>query len=289
MRSGLTCRAITLEEQAAVERLYRTYGRGDSAHAFPSLFLWKEDMQLSLCLAEEGYTVRSGWKDGWFFPCGSRACVVGLIEALLEAGCRRLCYLTEADVRLLEEEFPGRFSVRESPEDSEYLYDRREMIELPGRRFAKLRNLCRRLEREHSLSVEPLTERSLPTVREIAGQWERASARTEGISGARATALLLDHWTQLGAGGVLLILDGEPWAAAAGFPLGEGVFDCCFQKARVNLPGVTESVRAALAAQSPASTVRFNYEEDLDVEGLRLMKRRLRPCDMIRMYTGEVR
>ena len=288
MSAGLYCREIALDDRGPVEGLYRAYGRGDSAHAFPSIFLWQEDMKLSLCLEEAVYTVRCGWKDGWFSPCGEPRAVTECVEALLSAGCRRLCYLTEADVRLLETAFPGRFSIREAPEDSEYLYDRQQMIELPGRRFAKLRNLCRRLEREHSLSVEPLTEAGLPAVREIAAQWRPSAGQAEGISGDRAVELLLDHWTQLGAGGVLLTLDGEPWAASAGFLLNEAVFDCCFQKARVNIPGVTEYIRAALAAASPDPVVRFNYEEDLGVEGLRLMKQRLRPCAMIPMYTGEI-
>lgn len=286
MTDTIPIRGIDLADREAVERLYSAWGQGDSARAFPSLYLWRQEMELSLLLEEEAYAVRSGWRGAWFFPCGSprgkRAC----LARLLEAGVRRLCYLTREDAAFLETCFPGRFAVREVPEDSEYLYDRGEMISLPGRRFAKLRNLYRRLEREHELEVRPLTSALLPELREIAGEW-REKRRPDDISDETAAEALMDHWTELRVRGVMLYVDKVPWAAAAGYPLGEKAFDCCFQKARRNIPGMTEYLRAALARSLPPAVERLNYEEDLGVEGLRIMKKRLRPCAMITMYTGE--
>ena len=284
MTKGFSTRPLTLGDRDAIETLYQTYGRGDSAHAFPSLFLWQEDMGLSLYLTGNLYALWSEWKGMWFFPCGSDGAKADFLRRLPPG--TGVCYLTEADRAFLDRTLPGTFTLAEAPGDSEYLYDRQEMIDLPGRRFAKLRNLYRRLEREHDLSIVPLTGETLPTVAAIAADWKGESTREGGVSGDRATALLLDHWTGLGASGVLLTLDGEPWAAAAGFPLGKDDFDCCFQKAKVNIPGVTEYLRAGLARLAPEEIRRFNYEEDLGLEGLRLMKTRLRPCAMITMYTG---
>ena len=289
MTGNLTERRITLEDQAAVEELYRAFGRGDSAHAFASLLLWQDGMKLSLCLKPDAYTVKCGWKgaDSWFYPCGSPEGRRECLRALAADGCRRLCYLLEEDAEELERVLPGVFTVREAPEDSEYLYSREDIFGMAGGRFVKVRNLYRRLEKEHEITAVPITEADLPAVRAVCGLWQERHGRERDISGREATGTLLDNWTALGAKGVILRLDGENWAVSAGYPLGDSVYDCCLLNARENLPGVTEHLRTAFARNCPAEVSRFNYEEDLGIEGLRLMKERLRPCSMIRMFTGE--
>ena len=282
---------ITLNDRAEIERLYFRYGHGDSAHAFPSLYLWQDDMGLRLTVKKEAYAVKSRWKgeDAWFFPVGGEAEKAACIQTLLRCGLKRLCYVTEADADFLERFFPGVFAIRPAPEDSEYLYDRRQMMDMPGGQFVKIRNLYRRLEREHSLSAEPVTEASLPLVVDITEKWSPGGNAEGGISDARFMGRLLDTWNALALRGVILRLDGEPWAVAAGYFLSPSTFDCCLMKAKKNIPGVAEHLRTALAGILPGDVTLMNFEEDLGMEGLRLMKMRFRPCGILTMYCGEIR
>ncbi len=285
--SGL--RPIALSDAEAVGQLYARFGRGDSAHAFPSLYVWQEEMELRLLTGEGFYSVRCGWKgpDAWFFPVGEDSAKEAFLRGLKERGPCRLCYMTEEDVRFLESRFPGEFAVRETPEDSEYIYDRQQTASMPGKAFEKIRNRYRRLEREHQLTARPLTPELLSAAAEITAQWNRHTDTGEGILDTRATARILKEWTALNLRGVLLFLDGEPWGVAAGYGLGRGHFDCCLMKARESLPGVADHLRVRLAESLEGDFTYLNLEEDLGVEGLRQMKERLRPCDIIRMYTGE--
>ena len=86
MTDTLTVQSITIADKAAVEELYSAYGRCDSAHAFASLFLWKQDMDLSLYMTPDVYTVRSGWKgeNSWFYPCGKPEARLECVETLME-------------------------------------------------------------------------------------------------------------------------------------------------------------------------------------------------------------
>ena len=282
-------RPIALTDGDTVGQLYARFGRGDSAHAFPSLYLWQEEMGLRLLTGEGFYTVSCRWKgpDAWFFPVGDDGAKEACIRALKERGPCRLCYMTEEDARFLESRFPGAFTLRETPEDSEYVYDREQMAAMPGKAFEKIRNRFRRLEKDHTLTARPLTTELLDMAAEIAAQWNRHTDTGEGILDTRATARILKEWTALNLRGVLLFLDGVPWAVAAGYGLSDGLFDCCLMKARENLPGVADHLRVRLAESLEGEFTRLNLEEDLGVEGLRQMKERLRPCDMIRMYSGE--
>ncbi len=282
-------RPIELADREAMERLYFRFGRGDSAHAFPSLYLWQKEMGLEWLKDEGFYTVRCRWKGGnaWFFPVGDEDGKEACVRALAENAPCRLCYMTEEDVRFLERRFPGVFAVRETPEDSEYLYDREQMETMPGKAFEKIRNRYRRLEKEHAISAQPLTPDLLKAAGEVAAQWSRNTDTGEGILDDSVTARILKDWTALNLRGVLLRVDGEPWAVAAGYELFKGDFDCCLLKARENLPGISDHVRVRLAESLAGEMTRLNLEEDLGVEGLRQMKERLRPCGMIRMYMGE--
>lgn len=282
---------VALADRARIEELYRGYGHGDSAHAFASLYLWHADMGLSALVADGVYTVLCRWRgeNAWFFPVGADEAKAACLHKLLAAGCDRLCYMTEADAAFLERVLPGAFDVRPADGDSEYLYDRREMIDMPGRRFMKIRNLCRKLEREHAITAEPIREATLPLVRHVAEEWHPRSAGEEGIRDVGFMTCLFDGWSALGLQGVMLRLDGEPWAVAAGYPLGETDFDCCLMKARENLSGVAEQLRMALACSLDDRTLRVNFEEDLNLEGLRRMKSRFRPCGKIQMFLGERR
>ena len=289
MKDEIQSREITMADQAEIDRLYRTYGYGDSAHAFPSIFLWKRDMGLTIWTGEEVYTVRSAWKgkNRWFFPCGSKSGKKECIERLIRSGCKGLNYLDEEDADFLETHFPGMFYIQEAEEDSEYIFDRQEMIDMPGSRYEKIRNRYRRLERDHRIEILPVGEEDMGTVQEIMRQWSRNYERGEGISDAGFTALMTENWTALNIRGVMLKLDGQAWGITAGYELDEGQYDCCAQQARENIPGVTDHLRRAFAMILPEGCRRINYEEDLGIEGLRITKTRMRPSRIKRMFSAE--
>ena len=282
-------RPVALQDRGRIEALYGRWGHGDSAHAFTSLLLWQGDMGLSLAASPEAYAVRCRWKgDGaWFFPVGSAEGKRDCIAALLARGLKTLYYVTEEDAAFLHAHFPDTFVLREAPEDSEYLYDRQEMVDMTGAPFVKIRNLYHHLEREHAVTAEPVTEALFPLVQEIAAQWKPGSSPEGSITDRRFMDQMYASWTALGLQGVILRLDGTPWAVSAGYTLTVDTFDCCLMKSRQNLPGIAEHLRAALARRLPDTVRLINFEEDLGIEGLRRMKTRFRPCGRINMYAGE--
>lgn len=106
-------------------------GHALSAHAFVSLWLWKEALGLELCVGEEYFSARAG-EDEWLFPCGSeRGRLAFLAEHANEPGAR-LRYLRSQDAGWLAERFPGQWELIRRPEDDEYLYLREPHIAMEG-------------------------------------------------------------------------------------------------------------------------------------------------------------
>ncbi len=68
---------ITLNCADSVEGLRKKYKHMLSSHAFDSLYLWREQMALSLSLEEDLFSVRYGigGENAWFFPCGNETSV----------------------------------------------------------------------------------------------------------------------------------------------------------------------------------------------------------------------
>ena len=51
-----TC-PVELKHKQSVDAIRQKYGHNLSSHAFPSLYLWRDEMQLSLCLRENFFLV----------------------------------------------------------------------------------------------------------------------------------------------------------------------------------------------------------------------------------------
>lgn len=277
---------ITLAQRERVEALRRRYGHTAASHAFASLFIWQEDMGLSLHLEEDLFAVRCRRRgeNAWFFPCGGPQAAEAFLRRLLEEGNARLCYLREEDAAFLEARLPGRFQIVPREGDSEYLYDRAGQESLEGGRFVRLRNDIHRVERGHALSWLPLTPERLETARSVCAAWTRRAEA--GLRDEAACGRLLDRWTELGALGVLVFVDGEPLSVTAGYPLTDSVFDISLSKQKERLSGLSVWSRRALVRALPPQYTLLNAEEDLGLEGLRLMKRLMRPVDRIKMYEG---
>ncbi|MCC8100708.1 MAG: phosphatidylglycerol lysyltransferase domain-containing protein [Clostridiales bacterium] len=282
---------ITLSMREQVEGLRLKYGRVSASHAFSTLFIWQEDMGLSIYLNEKLYAVKCSWRGGgnaWKLPCGEREAVCRFLGEQLAQPGLRLCYVSEEDRKLLEQAFPDAFEIEETEGDHEYLYDCAEQRALSGKRFAAIRNHIRRAEADHVLVCERLSKANLAEALEVNRQWvSRSSGRMEeegSLQDGAASETLLRRWDALGGFGVLIRVDGEPHAIAAGYPLGADTYDLCLAKQRFTLPGLGAYTKHAFFCALPDSVTCVNAEEDLGIEGLRRMKQQMRPSRILKMY-----
>ena len=162
---------ITLKEKQAVEGLRVRYGHSLASHAFASLYLWREQMGLSLLLTPDMFTARCLWQgeNAWFFPCGGERAVADFVARGREEPGFSLCYLRGQDAAWLEDRFPGQWQLRRAPEADEYLYDVAGHLALAGGTYANLRTQVHKVEREYAPHTVPLGEENLQQLRSIGG------------------------------------------------------------------------------------------------------------------------
>ena len=273
-----------------MEELRRACGSETSAHAFSSLYLWKAEMKLSLLVREDLFAVCFGRRglNSWFFPCGSPEAVRAFAQERMgrDGPPCRFYYARAEAAALLEAWFPGGFDIRRSPEDDEYIYDRREQLELKGKAFRHQRNDLHRAQEGHALGVSPVTPENAALCRQVLAGWRAQyhSRGKDGLMDVAAGETLLQNIRELGISGVLVTEGTVPVAVAAGYPLTDSVFDLCICQQVTPNPELSTFARHALFQRLGEETREINAEEDLGIEGLRGLKEGMRPSRKIEMY-----
>ncbi len=270
---------ITLGQMQAVEALRSKYENNLSSHAFNSLYLWREQMGLSLLLTPDFYTVRCNWRgrNSWFFPCGEEEASLGFIREKMRESDFSLCYLRTCDADWLEKKLPGRWRLSRYPEADEYLYDTDGHITLAGGNYANMRTQVHKVEREYVPRSAQLCDDNIHEALEIVRQWSHGHCRfsSSDLRDDRVDEEALILRKELGITGIVLYLDDKPVSVTAGFPLGKDLYDMAVAKSVSVAQGVPYYAKRELFRKLSFHTI--NMEEDLGIPGLRRMKNGMSP------------
>lgn len=282
---------ISLDLKNTVTDIYRRYGNKDSAHCFESIYIWRQEMGLSIVCTDDLYTVQEASKGpfSWFFPVGSADAKEAFIKKQLEDDDPQFYYMTPEDVTFLEQRFPGRFDIYEAPESSEYIMSREIMEKMPGSSFSKDRGHINKMLRDHSF--ETVNIRAVPksVVYDISAEWDASKHIFDNLPDKDANISVIEHMDDLDIEGIVLYMDGSPCAVCGGFQMSTNTVDCVIQKTSLKLQGLTYYLRQEYARSLSPDIVFLNWEEDLGIEGLRRAKQLMQPVDMIKMYTGKAK
>lgn len=275
---------IRLYHKEDIEKIRNHYQHEFSSHAFPSLYLWRKQMGLTLYLEAEMFAVKSEWrgKNAWFFPCGKEEAIIRFLKKHIEEADFKLCYAREEDIQILKKHFPNEFSFSRDVASDEYIYEKEEHRILAGKKYANLRTQIHKVEKEHSLRTERLSEHTLSDALSVIKNWSGKkhpeSILEVGDGETDEEALYL--FKELGIEGVIIYVDGVPCAVVAGYPLSEYTYDLFLAKERERISGLAYYAKREFFLSLPQQYQYINIEEDLGIEGLRKMKKNLSPICM---------
>ena len=278
---------ISIDFKPKIEEIRRRYDHCSASHSFNSLYLWQQDMALRVYLEESSFIVQCGhWGDNvWFFPCGSREDVVRLVNLVSNEGEPvRFLYLREEDAALLQDAFPGRFQIRPAPDSSEYLFDRFDYVNVPGKKGESIRYAINHLKKNHVLSVSPFSSENIETAGKILRGWTPHTTSSHYSTDVATADLLTAHYDALGLTGIIVSMDQVASAVVVGFPLNEYMFDIAFSKGTDRITGLLHFARRAFVDSLPEQFTVINGEEDLGIPGLRQAKLLEHPMGMLEMY-----
>lgn len=202
-----------------------------------------------------------------------------------------LGYIPEALFQQIRED-PGIVMAEEQRDEFDYLYDRKELSELSGRKFHQKKNFVNRVQQSHDPQVELLSSANLCEVMPYLDSWyaeyaEHAgttetdlSTRLEALAAGRA----LPNLDKLGGLGLVFRINGKIEGVTVASPVHPGCWVVTLEKANREIKGLYQFVNWSLANHLPADVTLINRETDLGIEGLRSAKLSYHPVAFEKKY-----
>ena len=273
---------IELSQKAQLEEIRRNCGNDLSANTFGSLYLWQQQMQLSVYMENGFFAVKCGERgeNAWFFPCGEEQ----KIEAFIRNGMREknfsLCYIGEKDANWLCERFPSQWALSREEESDEYICNIADLIGLAGGKYRGVRHKISRIERENTIKTLPVSDETAEDALAVISEWEKLPHHmgNNEIIDAGVSGRALSERKHLGIEGVIVYIDDKPVSVFAGFPINENTVDALVGKCCHDAPrGFMYCAFREYVKQVADKYTHCNMEEDLGIPGIRLIKEELRP------------
>ncbi|HOY69004.1 MAG TPA: phosphatidylglycerol lysyltransferase domain-containing protein [Candidatus Ozemobacteraceae bacterium] len=199
------------------------------------------------------------------------------------------CALRYVPKRIAEEiaaAFPGAV-IEPQRGDFDYLYDRRELAELAGRRFHQKKNFVNRLEEEARPVVEEYTPACAAEVERFLEDWYAHFPADDENVRIEAGALRRMLPCIKGICGKALLV--RVAGTIAGFTLASPIHRDCWvvtiEKADRHVKGMYQYLNWALANRLPPEVTVINRETDLGIEGLRTAKLSYHPIGFEEKFT----
>ncbi|MDE7246002.1 MAG: phosphatidylglycerol lysyltransferase domain-containing protein [Oscillospiraceae bacterium] len=271
---------IALKQQIDQIRLHCRHT--SSSHAFPSLYLWKNHLDLSILLQENFFAVKYG-RDGdhsWFFPCGDEEECYDFVCRGMQEQSFSLSYLRECDVSWLNSRFPDQWLLEHTDDSDEYICDIAEYTGLTGSKFSEIRRKIRKLDKMYQIRSAPVSDANINDVMSVVSKWYEVphNVGEHGFRDEEIAEEVFRHWEELDISGVITYADAVPTSVFAGFPLCGDTIDIVVGKSVPGAPkGMVYYALRECLKQYEGQYVYCNHEEDLGIPGIRQMKNSLCP------------
>jgi hypothetical protein len=183
--------------------------------------------------------------------------------------------------------------ITEDRDNFDYLYYRKDLAELPGKKYHKKKNHVKNfLNAYPDYEQRPMSKELIPAAIEILDKWQQDTfQRNEEKDGDyKAAKEALDMFDILTLRGAMYFVNGKPAAYCLGESIARGkMFAIHFEKAIDEYRGIYQFMNQAFAASLPRFFTLLNREQDLGNEGLRQAKMTYRPCSFVQKYIATLK
>ncbi len=283
---------IGLNQRKEFSAFYSQFTPKHSDASFVTMVSWEFFMEYYVCW-KDGVPFVFTLKDGvriFRIPSGLED--LALIEQFLCFAANHsskfaVGLIDEGQKELLQKSFK-KLSFVEKREYFDYVYKAEDLVSLKGKPYAKIRNRMNKFQKNHSYSVELISQAVIDEVMEYLDEWcviqdcdEDQVLRFEKL----ALKFCLIHFQALDLFGIAIRVDGKIKA----FSLCEWVSDketiVHFEKGDPKLDGIYKVVNFETARYiSENGGEWINRESDMGVIGLRKAKLGYRPSHLVHVY-----
>jgi len=277
---------LELSDKAEVMDYLRRFPPQISEHTFTNLYVWRYHGPVRLAQVGEALVfleLKSGERMAIGPPLGhvTPAALLDLLHGVGVSSCQRLPdkmadIWRQAGMRVI----PDR-------DNFDYVYLRRDLADLAGRRYHRQKNLVNRCLAAHDCEYVPMGPDCLNEVADMVDRWfaERELDQTPGLPHEYwALRETLDHFAEFGLIGAAIMIRKRIEAFTIGERLNETTAVVHFEKAMGGHDGLYQLINQWFCQHGLAEFEFVNREQDLGIPGLRKAKESYHPHHMVEKY-----
>jgi hypothetical protein len=169
----------------------------------------------------------------------------------------------------------------------DYVYRAADLAELPGTKYAKIRNRLNKFKKNYSYTIEDISEDNMEEVGEFLKRWclWKDCASDELLENERkAIVYSMSHFFDLGLSGLALQIKDSIEAIAVYEKMNKDTIVVHFEKGSPDFDGIYKAINMETARRVRHQFPYIDREEDLGVPGLRQAKLSYHPDHFIELY-----
>ncbi|MDD6269496.1 MAG: phosphatidylglycerol lysyltransferase domain-containing protein [Oscillospiraceae bacterium] len=292
----LEFRILQLSDREWVQRALDRSGFWGCEYSFANNLAWRRAADTKFARFENFYICASfDTKEGvpeFYYPAGGgdiRRVFREIAETAVSMKVpMQVIGVTEQSLDVLKDIYGGMFTAEPYPDGFDYIYETRDLTELPGKKYHKKRGHLAQFRKNYeNYSFSGITPEDYDECIAMSARfYNEKHGYTDRSSVAEQFAIhtYFSNFEELQLKGGVLRVNGE----LAGFSIGERLTDDMFvthiEKADIKYKGVYTALMQAFTAEFAAGYRYINREEDLGIEGLRKAKRACQPAFMLKKY-----
>ena len=283
---------VTLADRGFFARHYALYPQSHSDNTFTNMVCWNHYAHYRYAYVKQNLVLASTIDGTTRFrpPIGPRnpALLKSLLRLASEVSDYEPVVLIDPDTATWMKEVSCGMNLVPDRNHFEYVYRSVDLAELPGKHYLTIRHQINKFRRNCAYTVEPITATNRQEVMSFLIKWcEWKGCENDPVLAHEKDAVFfaVDHFTELGIGGLMIRVNQEIGAISLFEPLNADTALVHFEKGLPDCEGIYKAINAETAALLAKTFTYINRESDLGVAGLREAKLRYHPDHMVEVYS----
>ncbi len=286
---------IQLDQQNSYIKRYEQSQVPASDYTFVNLWGWAEEYGLEWAWTDELTWIRQTHPQIIYWaPIGNWPAVDWKNEfSQFPTDATEFIRVPKVLHQIWQEKIPANLAIEETKGQWDYIYDRKELVDLKGNRFHKKKNLVNQFKKKYQYEYLSFCDEMIEHAMALQAEWckwKDCEANETLAMENRVIERVLQHipeFKQL-TGGALLVND-----ILVSYTIAEVVFNDImiihFEKGDPEYKGSYQAINQMFLEQNGAEYSFVNREQDLDDPGLRKAKLSYQPVEYIsknKVYVG---
>jgi len=280
---------IDLSDKHVFDKHYLRFPPNHSGELFTTMVSWQEYAEYRYALLQNSMILLSQTSDEIILHPPSGKFNLGLIKQVINLAITKnmtFGFIKKTEKNLLSTHFPS-LTFLEDRDFFDYVYLASDLAELPGTKYAKIRNRLNKFTKNFTYTTEEISRKNMNEVHEFLKRWclWKDCGSNEMLENERKAVIYsMSHFVDLGLNGLALRIGGTIQAIAVYEKMNADTVVVHFEKGSPDFDGIYKAVNMEIAQRVRHLVPYINREEDIGIPGLRKAKLSYHPDHFINVY-----